>query len=119
MGAVLSTILAQYGYFAVESWIDARFALYFTFLILAFGISIHFYCAAILLEKKVIMRVFRSIALFILLIVLVGYARQAQVSVDGTFLFLPHTGNALLCGVLIIWLLMIRSLTTFKKLIGG
>jgi hypothetical protein len=118
VGAVLSTILAQYGYFGVESWIEARFALYFTFLILAFGISLHFYCAAVLLEKRTVARIFRLTAILILIIVLIGYAKRAQVGSDGSVLFLPNPGNSLICGVLLIWLLMVRSLTAFKKWVG-
>jgi hypothetical protein len=43
VGAVLSAILAKYGYFDIHVWYEARYAIYFTFLILAFGISIHFH----------------------------------------------------------------------------
>jgi hypothetical protein len=64
------------------------------------------------------MRVFRFGFLLILLIVWVGYAQNAQIGTDGTLIFLPRTGNSLVCGVLLIWLLMIRSLSEFKRQIG-
>lgn len=42
VGAVLSTIMAFYKYFEVNSWIDSRYAIQLTFLILVFGVCLHF-----------------------------------------------------------------------------
>ncbi len=105
VGAVLSTILSKYSYFDIAVWTDARFALYFTFLILAFGICIHFYCAAILLGRTAILRTFRFAYILILLVVWVGYAKRAGIQHNGMVIFLPNEGNSLVCGVLLIWLI--------------
>jgi hypothetical protein len=118
IGAVLGTVLGKYGYFDISNWLDSRYALEFTFLIVSFGVACHFYCAACLLDKALIRRIFLLLAFVVFIVVLFYSPKVLTVSPDGTLSWLPNEGNALLGGVLLIWIFALRALTAIKKLSG-
>ena len=115
IGAVLSSIMASLNYFNLATWLDVLFPLSFTFLILLFGVSSHFYCAATLQKKGPIRNVFGLVCLLTLASVICLDPQRAKISAAEGLQFLPSAGNFLMGGVLVIWFLSIRALTEFNK----
>ena len=114
VGAVLSTVMAYYKYLEVNVWTDVRYALYFVVVILCYGVCLHFYCAAVLLSKHKIGLFFLVLCIVIYLVILIIQPKELTLTDSGQINFLPNPGSVLISGVLLIWLLILRTLTWVK-----
>ena len=114
VGAVLGSILERNDYLTIPTWLQSFFALQYIGLIVAFGVCAHFYCAATLLKKHRISVWFRSGCILVIVIMLLSYPKHLGIGPDSTINFLPHEYNALLSGVLVIWVITLRVLTAVK-----
>ena len=115
IGAVLSTIMAQLAYFNVASVSDILFPLVFSFLILLFGVSAHFFCAAHVQNKRQIKLIFGTICLLTILVVIGLDPQKAHISATDGVQFLPRPGNFLMAGILALWFCALRALTELKR----
>jgi hypothetical protein len=115
IGAVLGTIIAQSPYFEISEWMQARYPLLFTFLILSYGVSIHFYCAAVVLDRPKIRTIFLALCLLIFL-GMVFYPKEVGIDPGGRVSFLPESLNVLIAGTLMIWLVALRAMAELHRL---
>jgi len=115
-GAILGSLLERNDYFDISIWLDSFAVLQLICLILIFGISAHFYCAACSMDKGAIKRWAFYICIGILIGVLFLYPKNLGIGADGEIKFTPHAYNFLMAGVLVVWLLTLRLLTLFKTL---
>jgi H+/Cl- antiporter ClcA len=118
VGAVLGSILERNDYLDLPNWLHSFFALQLIFLILAFGICAHFYCAAYYLRKDLIRRWSLFGCVLTIGIVLFMYPKHLGIGSDASIVFLPHEYNALMAGLLILWLVTLRILTQVKLMIS-
>jgi hypothetical protein len=115
VGAMVGSILERNDYFTISNWLESFVVLTLVLLVLLFGVFAHFYCAACFLGKDTISRwCFRG-CLLSLLIVLFLYPRHFGIGPDASINFLPHAYNAVLAGILILWLATLRILTLVKR----
>jgi hypothetical protein len=117
VGAILGSLLERNDYLNISDWLHSFFVLQFVFLILLFGLGSHFYCAACYLQKPNIGRWALASSLLALLIVLFMYPKRVGLGPDAEIVFLPHEYNVLMAGVLLLWLLTLRTLTILKRLL--
>ena len=117
IGAVLGSVLERNEFLDIPDWVHSLVVFQLIFLILAFGVCAHFYCAASYLQKGAI----KGLALFgcVLVIgaVLFMYPKRLTLDADTSIVFLPHEYNALMSGVLVLWLITLRVLTLLKTLL--
>jgi hypothetical protein len=118
VGAVLGSILERDDYLTIPTWMQSFFALQFIFLIVAFGICAHFYCAAALLKKEKIKSWSRGGCALVIFLILFIYPKHLGIGEDASINFTPHPYNALMSGVLILWVAALRILTQVKRIIG-
>jgi hypothetical protein len=116
-GAVLGTILATHPYFSVSNWLEVYLALAYTVLIILFGISAHFYCAAHLLQRTMIQKIFLLCCALLLVAIFVN-PKEAGLDEETAIRFLPHEVNLLVGGTLLVWLAALRILTEVKRRTG-
>ncbi len=84
-GAILATIMEQYGYFHLTSLFDIRFPLEFAGAILIFGLTAHFYCAAVLLPPTRARGICLGVCIGILVLMAVYSPRQWTITAQGGF----------------------------------
>lgn len=119
VGAVLSTILAQNEYFKIQNWMDTRYGLMFTVLIISFGVCAHFYCAARNLSRHRLANYFLLMCFLVVGVVLLINAQKLNLGLSGTFTFLPRWTNVMMAGVMMIWLCTLRILNSANGFFGG
>lgn len=117
VGAVLSTILAQYSYFTISVWTESRGAVLFVALILIYGVSAHFFCAACRSNISGYIKYGTLMSCMFILggIVIINPRLPVNVTELGVISFRPNEGNILLDGVLAIWLAALWGLTLMAK----
>ena len=116
IGAVLGSLLERDDYLNISDWLHSLFALQLVYLILAFGILAHFYCAACDLQHMAVKRWSLAGCVLIILIVMLLYSKHLGIGPDASIIFLPHEYNTLVSGVLILWLVTLRALTKLKQM---
>lgn len=118
IGAVLGSILERNDYLNITSWLNSGSALLLILLILAFGVLLHFYCAACHLQKDTIRRWSLFGCILAIAGMLFAYPKHLGIGPDASIIFLPHEYNALMSGVLILWLISLRALTQLKRIMA-
>jgi hypothetical protein len=117
VGAVLGSILGRHDYLNPPNWLHSLFAFQLMFLILAFGICAHFYCAAHYLRKPSIAKWSLSGCILTTGLVLFMYPKHFGIGDDASIVFLPHEFNVLMAGLLLLWVATLRLLTEFKRML--
>jgi hypothetical protein len=115
-GAILGSILERNDYLDLSNWMHSFYVLQFIFLILAFGICAHFYCAAAYLDKPAIRKWCSFGCFFTIVLVVIMYPKHLGIGDDASINFLPHPYNVLMAGLLVLWLAALRALTQLKLL---
>lgn len=118
IGAVLGSLLERNDYLNISTWLNSFFALQLIFLILAFALLAHFYCAACHMQKTLIRKWTLFGCIFVITLMLFLYPRHLGIGPDSSIVFLPHEYNTLMAGVLLLWLITLRLLTQLKRLIA-
>lgn len=116
-GAILGSILERDNYLNLPNWLHSFFALQFIFLILAFGVCTHFYCAASYLNKSTVRKWSLFGCFLTIAVVLLMYPKHLGLGKDASIIFLPHPYNVLMSGLLVLWLAALRALTQVKLMI--
>ena len=118
VGAILGSLLERNNFLTVTDWLHSLAAFELILLIIAFGVLAHFHCAARLMNRDAVKRFCFYGCLALLALVLFSNPRHLGVGPDGTISFLPYEYNALIAGVLVLWIVTLRMLTYVKMKIG-
>jgi hypothetical protein len=105
VGATLGSLLERNVYLNISDWLSSYFALQLIFLILAFAVLAHFYCAACHLNAVLIKRCSFGGCVLIIILTFFLYPRHLRIAPDASINFLPYEYNTLISGVLLLWLI--------------